>query len=103
MRAKEGVFEAATVANNPAIAPLSSSYWRRRLPRDYYRVLSARHGTACLRRQYGNGSAAITECVRAVSFPPSYVGWYRYGLKCDFGARMHTDTTVVCNKFVINA
>ena len=27
--------------------------------------------------------------------------WLPYGLKCAFGARMHTNTTVFCDKYVV--
>ena len=40
-----------------------------------------------------------------VGITPNYV-WYQYGLKCAFGAHTyitHTNTTVVCDKSVINA
>ena len=104
MCAKEGVFEAVTVENN--VSPRYAYILRfRRLSSDVHSIRDHSHGTACdasmamtvpLSRIYLSARMRTVDnadlCLGTVtaSHAPSL-------------ARMHTNTTVFSDKFVINA
>ena len=54
-----------------------------------------------MRRQYDNVCAYRGMYAYGVLNAPQVV-WYHYSLKCEVGARLNTNTTVVSYKFVIN-